>query len=234
MIMRHGIRIVGVALCVGWLAVASEAAAQVYVSVHAGGSAWSDGDTTISARSGGTGRSTGTAEHAIGFGAAGAVGYALQNARLELEVSARGADIDKISGSGSVRVGGVTKTFNGSLAASDLMAVAFMANVWHDIDTGTPWRPFAGVGVGFARVNLTIGRTDTGWASDFDDTDTVFAFQAGLGIGYEITPKIMANLSYRYFETSTPGFSQTISGAIVSAQTEVKVQNLFAGILLKF
>jgi len=158
----------------------------------------------------------------------------VQNARFELELSARGADIDRFSGSGSVRVGGVTKSFNGSLADSDVTALGLMANVWYDFDTGTAWRPFAGVGAGLARVNLTIGRADTGWASDFDDTNTVFAFQAGFGIGYEITPKFAASVSYRYFETSTPNFKATIAGADVTAQTEIKVQTVFAGLLVKF
>jgi opacity protein-like surface antigen len=238
MIKKSGRRIVetlGVALCLGVPASASTAAAQVYVSLQGGASFWSDADTTIrAAGGGGTGTSTGRAEHATGFGAAGAVGYGVQNARFEIELSARGADIDRMSGSGGVRVGGVTKTFNGSLSDTDLTAVAALANIWYDVNTGTAWRPFAGVGAGLARVTLTIGRTDTGWASDFDDTNTVFAYQAGLGLGYEITPKIVANVSYRYFETSTPNFKSTIAGADVTAQTEVKVQTVFAGVLVKF
>jgi opacity protein-like surface antigen len=238
MIKKGGRRIVEalvVALGVGLPAGASTTAAQVYVSLQGGASFWADADTTIrAAGGGGTGTSTGRAEYGTGFGAAGAVGYGVQNARFELELSARGADIDRMSGSGGVRVGGVTKTFNGSLSDSDVTAAAALANIWYDVATGTAWRPFAGVGVGVARVNLSIGRTDTGWASDFDDTNTVFAFQGGLGIGYEITPKIMANVSYRYFETSTPNFKATIAGADVTAQTEVKVQTVFAGVLVKF
>jgi opacity protein-like surface antigen len=226
---------VGVASFLCALNCASGAKAQVYVSGNVGGSFMEDSETTIAAAGGGgSGAATLMAESKIGPGATGAVGYAFRNGRVELEMSYRSAEIDKFAGSGSVTVGGVTKTFPASATDSDLTALAVMTNAWYDFETGTPWRPFAGVGFGGARVNMTVGAADTGFASDFDDSDIVFAFQVGLGIGYEITPRVMASLTYRYFTTSTPTLRSTISGAEVSAQTEVDIQNLFAGLLVKF
>jgi len=211
------------------------AIAQYYVSGNFGAILIDDGDTQLQAAGpGASGEITVRPEFKAGLGATGAVGRAFGNGRTELEISYRSADVDRISGSGSVTVGGVAKTFPASLSDTDLTALAFMLNVWYDFDTGTSWRPFAGAGIGAARVNLHIGRTDTGFASDFDHTDTVAAFQVGFGIGYEITPQVRADLSYRYFMTSNPSLATTIAGANVSVKPEIDIHNLFAGLMVKF
>jgi opacity protein-like surface antigen len=214
---------------------ATDAVAQFYVSGNFGGIFPENGETEIETPSGGAaGTAKVHAEYKTGFAATGAVGYGMGNGRLELEVSYRHAEVDRFSGSDSLTVGGVTKVFPASASDTDLSALAFMANAWYDFETGTPWRPFAGAGFGGARVNMTVGAADTGFASDFDDSDIVFAFQVGLGIGYEITKRIRADLSYRYFTTSQPSLQTTIAGTDVSARTEIDMHNLFAGLTVKF
>src|SRR3546814_19180655 len=66
-----------------------------------------------------------------------------------------------------------------------------MVNALYDFDTGTPFTPYAGVGIGAARTKV----------KDID-SKTLFAYQGILGVSYDVTDELKAYLDYRYFATA--------------------------------
>jgi len=157
----------------------------------------------------------GEIEFDTGFGINGAVGYGIGNVRLEGELSYRTADMDKLSGTATI--GSLTLSGSGDVSG-DVTSLGLMANVWYDIETGTKWVPFIGAGIGLANVDAEI----EGESED----DTVFAYQVGAGIGYEISDSTTATLGYRYFATSDPDFD--------GIEAEVGTHNIEVGVRFAF
>ena len=106
--------------------------------------------------------------------------------------------------------------------------LAFMVNVDYDFDTGSQWVPYIGGGLGVATISLDT-ETDTG-RSLTDDSDTVFAYQVGAGIGYEFPLEegrsITVSLDWRYFGTQTP----TFTGAVTRTDFDVGISGHDIGI----
>ena len=96
----------------------------------------------------------------------------------------------------------------------DFSMLAFMANVDYDFDTGSRWVPYIGGGLGVATISIDT-ETDTG-RSTADDSDTVFAYQVGAGLGYEFPLEegrsITVSLDWRYFATQDPTFKGDVTG----------------------
>ena len=99
--------------------------------------------------------------------------------------------------------------------SGDISALTFMGNVYYDFDLGSGWKPYVGGGLGVASISLesksASGRTLA------DDKDTVFAYQAGGGVGYEFATSedytITVSLDWRYFRTADPTFKGAVTGA---------------------
>lgn len=93
--------------------------------------------------------------------------------------------------------------------------LAFMANLDYDFDTGSRWVPYVGGGLGVATIS--IDTEDENGDSFADDSDTVFAYQVGAGLGYEFpleeARSITVSLDWRYFGTQTPTFKGDLTGA---------------------
>jgi len=138
-----------------------------------------------------------------GIGLSLAVGHALKGVRYEGEVSYFRTDVDEVNGIDS---GGnkIVIPLNG-----DITTTALMANVYKDFDTGTEFRPFVGLGVGAANLDMEINQ--------MSDDDTVFAFQLLLGFGYQVAEKTRFDLSYRFFTTDDPEFYGTSETKYVSS-----------------
>ena len=110
-------------------------------------------------------------------------GYYLNKSfRLEGELTYRGNSIDD--------VGGVP-------VPDKLSSTALMANAYYDFTMAGPWTPYVGGGLGAARVNFQ---------SAADVRDIVLAYQAILGLAYNVTPNTIVALDYRYFGVDTPTF----------------------------
>ena len=110
---------------------------------------------------------------------------------------------------------------DGVVAASPLTVngnfsmLAFMANVDYDFDTGSRWVPYVGGGLGVATIS--IDTEDANGNSFADDSDTVFAYQVGAGLGYEFPLQegrsVTVSLDWRYFATQDPTFKGNLTGA---------------------
>ena len=92
--------------------------------------------------------------------------------------------------------------------------LAFMANVDYDFDTGSRWVPYVGGGLGVATISIDTENAQG--ISLSDDSDTVFAYQVGAGIGYEFPLEegrsVTVSLDWRYFGTQDPTFKGDVSG----------------------
>lgn len=171
-----------------------------------------------------------TTEFDAGFGITGAMGYSWNQVRLEGEVSYRQNDIDSIELT-SITLAGIgsfttAAAFEGD---GDVSALGFMVNGWYDFNTGSRWTPYLGIGVGTAQISIndasvTILGVDVPLA---DDDDWVFAYQAGAGITYEISPNVDISLGYRFFGTSDPDFTD-VSG--IPFDVEYMSHNIEVGV----
>ena len=130
-----------------------------------------------------------------GFNINGAFGYEYDSGlRVEGELAYRANDFDEVI----IGAFGLSAPIEG-----DIEVFSIMLNGFYDIPLGGSWIPYigGGIGVGFVRSDLsTFGI----------ETDPVFAYQVGAGIGYEITPSIIVALDYRFFATTDPEFNTGI------------------------
>jgi outer membrane protein OmpA-like peptidoglycan-associated protein len=121
-----------------------------------------------------------------GWAAGGMVGYDFIGPRVELEGMYR----DNTGQFGSLGV--------------DINQVSVMANVLYDFNAGGVIVPYIGAGAGVAFLNSSL----LGASSN----STQFAYQAILGVGYNIDPMFRINLEGRYYGTTNPNF--TYSGNV--------------------
>ena len=101
-----------------------------------------------------------------------------------------------------------------SAVKGDFSMVAFMGNMDYDFDTGSRWVPYVGGGLGVAIISIDTENAQG--ISLSDDSDTVFAYQVGAGIGYEFPLEegrsVTVSLDWRYFGTQDPTFKGDVSG----------------------
>ena len=78
----------------------------------------------------------------------------------------------------------------------------FLTNGYVDVGTWYGVTPFVGAGVGFARSKLA-SLTDNGAGNGFasDTVKTNFAWAAHAGLGYNVSPNLKLEFSYRYLNT---------------------------------
>lgn len=91
-----------------------------------------------------------------------------------------------------------------------MSALSFMANGYYDFDVGMKIKPYIGGGIGVARVSANDIRINS--TQLVDDSDTVFAYQAIGGLGYDLTQNLTAFVEYRYFATVDPSFNASNGG----------------------
>ncbi len=115
-----------------------------------------------------------------GFNIGGAVGYDFGQFRAEGEITYRSTDLDEANG--------IAVTVD-----SDVSALSFMANGYYDHEMGnSPVTPYVGFGMGVVDSDLNITGATVG-------SETNFAYQFMLGVGFEVTPNVVLTGGYRYF-----------------------------------
>jgi OmpA-OmpF porin, OOP family len=141
---------------------------------------------------------------AIGYAAGGMVGYDFVGPRVEVEGIYRNTQMT-VSGGGFPTFG----------ATKDDIAV--LANLLYDFNAGGTIVPYigAGAGVSFAKTS----------ALNAQDNTTAFAYQAILGVGYNINPMFRVNLDGRYYGTTAPtlggqGYQNNNISAMLSLQVK--------------
>lgn len=171
-----------------------------------------------------------TNQYDPGFVVGGAIGYDFGQAmgplgaRLEAEVSYRNNTIDS-------HTIGAGAPLTGSDALGETSALAGMANLLFDINSGGPLSFYGGGGVGVANVDFD-GHGTAGSGVVMDDDETVFAWQAIAGVGFEISQSIVLDVQYRYFNAA--GVSLTDITGIFNSSTDYQSHAVLGGIRFKF
>jgi len=162
------------------------------------------GGTWMFQTSTGTPFGTGTIYPDIGFAVGGMVGYDFVGPRVEIEGVYR-------RNTATVGAG----QFNAFGAAKDDIGV--MANVLYDFNAGGVIVPYIGAGAGVAFINSS--------ALGLSNSSTEFAYQAILGVGYNIDPMWRVNLDARYYGTTSPNFiGNSYSNNNISAMLSLQVK----------
>jgi len=152
-----------------------------------------------------------TSEFNSGLFTKGSFGYILRGSspivlRSELEISYRRYEADRFG-----------EAPNGPYHGTEgnLTYLTGMVNGIMDINTGTKWTPFLGIGIGMSRVSYNSVKTKDGTTATIDTSDNVFAYQGMLGLAYEISESWKIDLEYRYFHTRDTTFRDA-SGTDIS------------------
>jgi len=127
----------------------------------------------------------------------GAFGYNFGSARLEAAVGYQSHDLSDFT--------------------DDVSLLTLMANAYYDIDIDSSVRPYIMGGVGMANA-------DTSWQ---DDDETVFAWQVGAGLGFEIADNTTLDLGYRYLKPND--FDNDFAGKI-----KTESHNVMLGLRYQF
>ena len=156
-----------------------------------------------------------------GFACAGAIGYNFGNIRFEGEVSYQKNDLDEAK----VNVlPGLDIPLTG-----DTSSLIFLLNGYYDFTNESPFSFFITAGAGTAKVELNDFNVQ-GFAllgvPNYSNDDTVFAYQAGAGVGYAINETVTFDVKYRYLGTSDPDFDTTT--------IEYSSHNIYAGVRITF
>lgn len=112
-------------------------------------------------------------------------------------------------------------------ADGDISVFSFLFNTFFDLRNPSPFTPYFGAGAGIAQV-LFDASLDS---FSIDDDTTVFAYQLGAGLGFEINPQLTLDLGYRYFATGDPRIEDEDGDKF---KTEYASHNLMAGIRVPF
>ena len=85
---------------------------------------------------------------------------------------------------------------------NNLSTHSLMFNAYVDFDTGTPWRPYLGAGIGWARNNSETLRANlaTGARQEIENDADNFAFSVQAGLRVAITRSWVGEIGYRYID----------------------------------
>ena len=113
----------------------------------------------------------------------------------------------------------------------DLSSLSLMVNLNYDVDLGLRVKPYIGGGIGLSRTSMTA---ETSGRQITDDDDTVFAYQIGVDLGYELGGSdgrpVIVSLDFRHCATADPTFKGSVTGAPFDAE----VGGNYVGVGLRF
>jgi OmpA-OmpF porin, OOP family len=207
-----GIGAIGAAIV--WVPTARAAEDDWYVSAFGGGMLMEDSQNL-----GNKNPLNFNSSYKIGYAARAAIGaYRAPQVRTEVEIGYRTVKFDKLSfnsaglagAPGGAALAGVSASASGRFSA-----ISGMLNAYYDYDTGSSWRPY--IDAGFGTAWLEAHRVAAAGVPVVNATDLVFAYEFGLGIGYDVTKSITLALDYRYFTTLDPTFKDS-SGASFNSE----------------
>ena len=189
-------------------------ASGMYGSFNAGVAKPADGNMTIS------GVGSAELEYDTSFTVGGAIGYRLGESgdyRVEGEVAYQNNEVDRIENNSLPYDFG-----DGVLSSMEASMLTFLLNGYIDFNYGSAFSWFFTGGLGFARIDgeMTVDGVS------YDEDDTVFAYQAGVGAGYAVTETVTLDCKYRYL--GTEDFN------IEGGEIEVLSHNITVGIRVAF
>jgi opacity protein-like surface antigen len=167
----------------------------------------------------------------VGFGGAIAFGRefsmykAMGKFRAEVELAKQGNDLDDNQTIYADRTGS-TRIVDGSV---DLTTV--FINGYYELPIVDAFSLYAMAGVGYAKYDMDVTTQDYTFAGIpiagtrgivMDGSDNVFAYKAGLGMTYNFTDAIAADLGYEYLGVADTDLADSINGHNVVASVRFK------------
>jgi opacity protein-like surface antigen len=154
----------------------------------------------------------------IGLGVAG--GYDFGTVRLEEEL---GYQYNRVK---QLQIVSLTLKGSGYVSCSTILL-----NGYYDFHNSTPFTPFVSAGVGVANVamkDLAVEKTDGYERKSLGtEQDNVFAYQAGLGVGYAVSDNVIMDFKYRYLATATLHLGPV-------SESDFSSHNLYLGLRFNF
>ena len=86
--------------------------------------------------------------------------------------------------------------------------------------------PLLSAGIGLAKVKINDFVVPGSGLSNWSNDDMVFAYQAGAGIGYDLSKSLTISAKYRYFGTADLEFDTT--------DADFSSHNIMLGVALSF
>lgn len=194
--MKNRYVLLGSALALA-LPLSAQAETQGY---YIGGAAGADFAVDSTASGGGH---SGTVRYDVGPTGSLSAGYGFGAIRAEVEGTYLSNDVSGVGGAGLSNPGGYARTWG------------FLVNGFYDINTGTPFTPYLGVGIGAGFVHASLTSSNKG--TIYDGDDTTFAYQGIAGVSYAVTPQLSLTADYRYLATT--------DATVKSGSTSWNVQN---------
>lgn len=133
------------------------------------------------------------AKYHWGYDAGGSIGFKSNPMRYEAELTYLNADLSHF------KVNGITQT--GVEGYSD--AIFGLANAYYDFPGITmAIQPFLGAGIGYGWVKSNLSSTGPSGITNFDTSNSTFAYQATGGVTYNFAENYALNIGYRYIGTT--------------------------------
>ncbi|HAE01044.1 MAG TPA: hypothetical protein DCL95_14055 [Rhodospirillaceae bacterium] len=219
MMVRYVLGVVSTLMCFGISS--AKADEGIYLSGLAGVSLYEDSESQ------GGGLSV-TNDYQPGYAVSGALGYLYENGlRAEVELSHRSADIADFN---SVSAGGTTIALgNGIKGSGSVSATSLLLNAGYELETSTGFSPYVLGGLGVAHIDVNDARVNGVLLAD--SSDSVLAYQIGVGSMYKLTAHTSLDLSYRFFDTQDPELRDS-SGA--NFESEMQTHNVMLGLRYRF
>ena len=131
----------------------------------------------------------------FGFSAGGAAGYDFGDFRTEAEFSFQSANFRHAEK--------IDNDDENKKADDNLTVMAIMANGFFDLDTGTPFVPFIGIGVGAVNLSVKLFECVRRRTKSRNSRAAAgaSAYQANVGVAYEIVDAVALTLGYKFFGT---------------------------------
>jgi opacity protein-like surface antigen len=109
-------------------------------------------------------------------------------------------------------------------------------NAYVDIPLGSVVQPYVGGGVGAARVNAKLSRTDTilGTDSSYSGKDWGLLWHADAGIGFAVAPKVTLEVGGRYTQISGLKFDGVSGGDAAVFEPTIRTLSGTVGVRYKF
>jgi len=186
-----------------------------------------------------------TTEFENGFAVNGAFGRRYGPFRGEIEAAYQRSSVETHNNvlAGGIALAGedagvlITGSSNLGVTVGDLVAdgqgdlstVFIMANVYYDIETGTPFKPYIGAGAGVGFVDVSYSPSAT---AIVDDNSTQFAYQGMAGIAYEVSPMTELYAGYRYRATLDAEVDVSLFDATLDIENSTSIVE--AGFRLSF
>jgi len=162
---------------------------------------------------------TNVIKYDTGWGISGSGGYMWGNGfRTEAEIAYRRAGVDEVTGTNA-----------GPVNDGHMSNLSLMGNVLYDLETGTMFTPYAGVGIGLGIPMAGDIRTVNG--QTLDDTRPTFAYQAIGGVSAALDDNWSLTADYRYFRTLEEKYETNLND---HATTDNASHNVMVGLRYKF